>query len=357
MDLTQSELFEYIKEEASKNILSQTFQTIHIQQDFFSLFSAPIMIKEQLMGYCSFIYTGYKEINKEISCRMIEKVASVCSLCLFYEKAKLDSYAQMKSFLLNEIMSGHFSSKDEMIAKASLYHLDLTQPFYLGMIGYTFTSSNFQNELEISNEIMSAISQYFIQQKQYFLMNQVEHHINLFVTDEFNKNKNVFFGELIQFLHGRFPGSDFYMGISKNTKSILDAPNAYKEALASKRMVTKNKQIIFFDTLGVVGTLINQNNENDVRMMVQSLLGNIQLDCQKNIDLIQTLYSFLLNGGNLEKTAEELSLSISGLRYRINKIEELLQMEIRSPIISCQLLMSIQALIILGDLDIHALVV
>ena len=104
----------------------------------------------------------------------------------------------------------------------------------------------------------------------------------------------------------------------------------------------------------MVGTLINENNENDVRMMAKSLLGNLDMNGQKDVELIQTLYSFLLHGGNLEKTADELSLSISGLRYRMNKIEDLLHKDIRSPIISSQLLLAIQALIILGELKMKA---
>ena len=88
--------------------------------------------------------------------------------------------------------------------------------------------------------------------------------------------------------------------------------------------------------------------------MANSFLGNIGITCQKDVDLIQTLYSFLVNGGNLEKTADDLSLSISGLRYRINKLEEILQKDLRSPLISYQLLLSIQALIILGDLELKS---
>ncbi len=67
---------------------------------------------------------------------------------------------------------------------------------------------------------------------------------------------------------------------------------------------------------------------------------------------MKTLYFFLVNGGNLEITADELSLSISGLRYRIYKNEKLLQKDIRNPVITCELLMAIQGLILLGDLEI-----
>ena len=150
-----------------------------------------------------------------------------------------------------------------------------------------------------------------------------------------------------------FPGSDFYLGISKRTQSILGAKHAYKQAIGAIRMITSKTKVIYYDSLGVIGALLNEKNEEEVRTMAKSLLGHLELDCQKSIELITTLYSFLINGGNLEKTAEELSLSISGLRYRVHKIEEILQTDIRNPVVSCQLLLAIQGLILLGDLGIN----
>lgn len=352
--LTPNSLFQYINKNMTKNTISQMLQTINGQNESYFLLTHPIYIQEKRMGYCSFIFKNHEMHNQELLHMIIEKVASVCSLCFLYEKTKLDSFEQMKSFFLEEIINGHFSSENEMIAKAGLFQFDLTKPYYLSVIGYSFNSNNFHNELAFCREVIATISHFFTKQNQHILINQSNHHIDLLMSDHFSNynNKVSFFEELIKFLYSRFPGSHFYMGVSKQTTSILDAPNAYGEALGAKRMVTKNKQMIFFDTLGMVGTLINDHNENDVRKMAKLLLGNLEMSCQKDIDLIRTLYSFLLNGGNLEKTADELSLSISGLRYRVNKIEELLQKDIRSPIMSCQLLMAIQALIILGELNI-----
>jgi PucR family transcriptional regulator, purine catabolism regulatory protein len=69
--------------------------------------------------------------------------------------------------------------------------------------------------------------------------------------------------------------------------------------------------------------------------------------------LSKGLTAKVLFGGNLEKTAEGLSLSISRLRYRVHKVEEILQVDIRNLVVSCQLLLAIQGLILLGDLDIN----
>ncbi|WP_338469332.1 helix-turn-helix domain-containing protein [Niallia sp. XMNu-256] len=186
------------------------------------------------------------------------------------------------------------------------------------------------------------------------LINHEDGHINIILKDLFNdhQEKQSFFISIIQHLSICFPDSRFYMGISKRMEPILEAPNAYKEAMIANRMSTPYKQVIHYETLGMMGTLLNKENQYEVRKAANSLLNQLECNGQINIDLVKTLYFFLVNGGNLEKTADELSLSISGLRYRIHKIEELLQKDIRNPVIGCQLLIAIQGLILLGDLEI-----
>jgi PucR family transcriptional regulator, purine catabolism regulatory protein len=98
--------------------------------------------------------------------------------------------------------------------------------------------------------------------------------------------------------------------------------------------------------------LINEKNEQEVKKMAKACLGNLKLDDPKNIEFLRTLYIFLVNGGNLEQTAADLALSISGLRYRVSKIESIIQQELRNPMIHHQLLLSIQSLMMIGEIDI-----
>ncbi len=355
-NVVPNELYQYINKNEQEKSVPQTPKTIQFENKSYSILTHPIYLHEKRLGYCSFMINSHNLQNQELLTMMTEKVASVCSLCFLYEKTKLDSFDQLKSFLLKEIVSGHFSSEDEMIAKANLYQLDLTRPYYLGVMNYDLNGYTMKSEPFFSQEVMSAISQYFSKLKQDYLVCASQQKITIFVTNDFtkSKNKDTFFKDFTKFLYSEFPQVHFYLGVSKRTNSIKDAPNAYKEAIGANRMAAINKQIIFFDNLGIVGSLINDNNKHDVYRMAKSLLGNVDMNCQKNVELIQTLYSFLLHGGNLEKTADELSLSISGLRYRMNKIEDLLNKDIRSPIISCQLLMAIQTLIILDELNMKA---
>ena len=113
-------------------------------------------------------------------------------------------------------------------------------------------------------------------------------------------------------------------------------------------MATPNKRIIFFDSIGIVGPLINNNNEKEVKKISRHMLGNVLNDD----DLLETLYAYLSNGGNLELTSQEIALSLSGLRYRLRKIEDILGKDIKDPIYSYQLLLAIQSLLVLGEIEI-----
>ena len=55
-------------------------------------------------------------------------------------------------------------------------------------------------------------------------------------------------------------------------------------------------------------------------MIAKEELGSLyNMEDPKAIELLKTLYIYLLNGGKLEQTMSDLALSMSGLRHRIKK--------------------------------------
>jgi len=70
------------------------------------------------------------------------------------------------------------------------------------------------------------------------------------------------------------------------------------------------------------------------------------------MELTKTLYYYLENGSNVHKTARAMNFSISGLRYRLGRLNELLQADINTPYIKHEIYLALQSLIVLGVLDI-----
>jgi DNA-binding PucR family transcriptional regulator/predicted hydrocarbon binding protein len=357
-ELTPHVISQYLNKEQNNIRPGQLLQTIEYNQNSYMLLIYPITLQNKLNGYCSFVFKNDEDYQANYSQMIIDKVSSICALSLFYEKTKIDSFEQMKSLFFREILKGQISSNEEILAKANLFHLDLSKPYFISVMEYNNESIEYQQEIDFRKELFDLVTEYSTRQKQHYLIHQKEKKIFfLFTLESIDESLPSFFEDLYHEIRMKLPMCNLYMGVSKRTSSINQANHACNNAITALRMAFKGKKIVFFESLGVVGALINEKNEHDVREMAYSLLGEIEVQSQKDIDLIQTLYAFLLNGGNLEKTADDLTLSISGLRYRIHKIEERLHKDLRSPIVSYQLLMSIQALIMLGELDMKANVV
>lgn len=96
--------------------------------------------------------------------------------------------------------------------------------------------------------------------------------------------------------------------------------------------------------------LIQSENRTAIQKIAQLTLGKLYEDLDQNkVELVKTLYTFLINGGSFEQTSEQLAISISGLRYRLTKITAILGKNFQEPQTRFQLLLTLKALMLLEE--------
>ena len=111
---------------------------------------------------------------------------------------------------------------------------------------------------------------------------------------------------------------EFHDYMNKNIQGILSLESAmrviiltnaskhYEEATIALRLAVK-KKIVAFQSLGIVGVLINSKNMSGIKMIAEEELGPLyNMKDPKAIELLKTLYIYLLNGGKLEQTMSDL---------------------------------------------------
>lgn len=148
-----------------------------------------------------------------------------------------------------------------------------------------------------------------------------------------------------------YPNTEIRMGISQTGEHIGHVLDRYKEATLALRLAIK-KPIISYVDLGIVGVLLNTEQVQGIQMVMKQELGGLdELKEEKRNELLKTLYYFLENGGNLEQTKRDLALSMSGLRHRVLKLEELLEKDLRNPKQAHQLFLMLQIMVVLKELD------
>ncbi|MBT2730189.1 helix-turn-helix domain-containing protein [Bacillus sp. ISL-75] len=306
----------------------------------------PIYLLGKIVGYCSFLYDRGRTPNYEIDSMIVDRLASICALLFLKEKAEIESLELVKGHFLEEIISGKYSQQ-EIIRKADFIQLDLSDHYHMIFLNYRFMKKCEEKEFTLHKNTFEAVSTFFRDKSINVLIGQQPDSIVLLFTEkQLNQQKiESTLLSLVSNLKKEIKNALFLAGISSQNSKIVDAGVAVEEARSAVRLSSRDKPVTSFSELGIIGVLINDQNENAIRKMIRDTLGDLceNLDSNK-IELIETLYHFLVNGGNLEQTAENLALSKSGLRYRLTKITDLLGCDLRDPQRQFQLLMALKAL-------------
>lgn len=311
----------------------------------------PIYLEKEIIGYCSFIYLHSNIISQKSNEMMLEQIAVVSSLLLLIEKTKFDTDRRTKGHFLEEILRGEYNSEEEILRKGLFMKTDLSKPYRIITVKYQFKKPDNEKVPLFHENLFDETTHYFKNKPENIMIGQIGNKITFLVLeDEINEKKiRPYFNKYLRTLSSIFSSTLFVAGVSNLAESITSAKDYYKESLIPMRMGTANNRINFFDTIGMIGPLLNENNEDEIKRISQNMLGELL----NKKDLLSTLYVFLSNGGNLEQTSIEVALSLSGLRYRLGRIEELLNHDLRDSFYNYQLFLSLQSLLLMGELELN----
>lgn len=350
--ILKEDMDQYFQRDKEKYQLPSKRKTIETERQ--KRLISPILVQKQILGYCSFIY--YDDIKSDTldeDYLALDRFANAASLILLNEKTKFESFERMKGNFLEQILASQFPAK-EIINRGKYTGLDLSQPYYITVMEYQKANISMEEDFLLQEQILEMTFRYFNEKKYPILVGQREGHIILLMMKDVWQKSAVqsLIHDFDEFLLKKYPVGDFKFGISNEGTDIAEALTHYEEAAIALRLTMK-KKIVGFSSLGIVGVLINSKNMNGIKMIAKNELGPLyNTEDPRTIELLKTLYIYLLNGGKLEQTMSDLALSMSGLRHRIKRIETLLNKDLRDPNETHQLLLIIKSLIALGELDI-----
>ena len=352
----KADMDQYIQEKKDKPLLPFRKKTIKttIQERLIT----PILVQKEVLGYCSFIYHDMTNDKPEEDYHLfLDRFANAASLILLNEKTKFESFERMKGSFLEQILGGQLHVND-IINRGKFAGLDLGKSYRIMVMEYKKTkvsTLSIEEEFLLQEQILETTFRFFNEKKHPILVGQREGNIVLLMTKETDKNVTIYdmMKQFYDHLNQKYPEGNFKIGISNEGDNIENASKHYEEATIALRL-TMRKKIVEFHSLGIVGVLVNSQNMSGIKMIAKEELGSLyNMQDPKAIELLKTLYIYLLNGGKLEQTMSDLALSMSGLRHRIKRIESLLEKDLRDSNETHQLLLIIKSLIALGELDIE----
>ena len=169
--------------------------------------------------------------------------------------------------------------------------------------------------------------------------------------ENLNIRQSKFIDQLLKHCLRRFSKHTFYIGVSTVIQKFLDITVLYNETLAALRSTNEQTNISYFNELGIDSVLFQIQDEALIERFVNQHIGKL-LEVDTEFELIKTLYAYIDNGSSINNTVKKMSISISGLRYRLARISEILDHDLSNAENVLSIYLSINILKAKGKIEI-----
>ena len=315
-----------------------------------SRLTAPIYIQNQIAGYCSFIYGPGVQPKEEIDRMILGRLTSISTLVHLNNRNIMEANARTKGILFEKMLTDGFESKEQIIRELNLLNIDVSGDYHIAYLALGYNEFNKEDNLSIFTNIYEEVVQFFQERSYEVLQVQRANGILCFIPESADhalmENGPTLFYERIK---RAYPKIQCHVGVSSTSNDLSCVTDQMQEAMTAARFTTTCQPTMYFKELGILGILVHSQEEKAIRKIAELQLGELYGTSEQQLDYMQTLYEFLMNGGNLEITSAKLQLSVSGLRYRINRIGEIIEVDLRDSEKQFDLLLALKALKVIGE--------
>lgn len=123
------------------------------------------------------------------------------------------------------------------------------------------------------------------------------------------------------------------MGVGMYVDDIINIHNSYQQAkqvIQTVYQIQQFNRLFFYDQIGIYRLLFSISSNNEVIEFCDKYVKPLQqYDDQHHANLIETLQSIINCGWNLKLASEKLFLHYNSVKYRFQKICDLLEIDLR----------------------------
>ena len=241
-----------------------------------------------------------------------------------------------------QLLTGHFQS-EERIAQSCL-ELSIGLPAPYSIVIFSFPSDITQN-IEKSISYMLSTTQrikasfYTIDRKRLIIL------AGAVTQNHFSQDLTEFINSFILQMKTRFDIAPIQGACGQIHENYIKARNSYDEASYTlslqQAFPEKKESLINYGTLGIyqyIKTLHKYHVDSSASKSLQSL---VNYDFKNHTQLAHTLEAYLKNDSNLYETAEDLHVHVNTIHYRLKRISEIAQVDLKDPFIKTALLLEL----------------
>ena len=143
-------------------------------------------------------------------------------------------------------------------------------------------------------------------------------------------------------------GGACWIGVGSICRQIADFPISLRQARQALSLTARSGReggVVCFDDLGVYRLLAIDGDPEELDRYVQQWLGDLlEHDRARSSDLVRTLAVYLHTGGSIAATADRVGIHRSTVKYRLQRIKELTELDLADPATHFAVQLAIHAL-------------
>lgn len=315
--------------------------TFHIKitatDELWEAVDVPLYEQGNLIGY---LFLRKSLLEQSAQRYHVEMAASVLAKFMNIEQKKQQELRKAgqkyKDSFIFDLLYGNIKSTKDIISKGALWNADFSHAHTV-LVFELQDYEHYSMDYELLDRVYRVFEKNLIQLNiiPFILKKQEELIILLPLPEKENYVKcRKFILHLIDMLKRdaaqHLNERRLSAGVGRTYERPIDLFRSYQEAKVAKILRDQNSEedVTFFTDIGLLKLLYNHDYQ-ELKEFEKDILGElVKFDQNSEMSLIETLECYINHNCDIKQTAEEMYLHRNTLRYRINKIEELLQVDI-----------------------------
>ena len=320
----------------NKLISNTKEKSVFIDRKEIKRLMVPIMVKNNVYGHI--ITFGINNKLQKFDVLNLESSANVMALEFLKRLSVQEVENKYKTEFFEDLIS--LDPKRIQKAKKRAKHYNFLEDAHYSVIKIKINIENIEKNKNFLSQIMNK-SIYLINlilkdKKRPFLISNKGKFINILIMYDKNlkidkKNKKIsnaiknILDEKINKVKTIIGIGRSYYGLENIHKSLEDSQKAC-EAYGGYT----DKKIIFYDNLGIYKIFCHDVLKEELNEFYnQKLKALLEYDNKKETNLIETLDMYFEENGNLKKMSEKLYTHYNTILYRMKRIQEILDVDIK----------------------------
>lgn len=335
-----------IKNLSQDSIKSLTESTDNINGRIVKRVLFPIMVSENIYGYV-FLWEMLKPIGT-IDYRTLETASAVIALEIIKRMSIYQIESRYKMEFLENLLSRDTTMQNLAFERGSFFDWS-EKDGYIVMIVSIEGKEQIPTHKEMTpreifaqykNSIIQDIDEIIKKENEKAIIGEKSDSIIILVRcneirniEEMEKTARRIGDKIIKAVDLKYQQTKVNIGIGRHCTNVRLLWKSYQEA--RKAMLLGNsyeKKALHFDDIGVYKILSQDNIKNELVTFYENTISPLcEYDKARNTEFIATLKAYFEHSGNIRKMAESLYTHYNTVLYRLERIKEISNIDLKSP--------------------------